>query len=99
MLMKWTWDDAKSASNKIKHKLGFDLAVYAFDDPLHITLPDPCEGEERWRTFGQIQHVLILVVHTDPLLDNGRVLKPGRIISARRATSHERRLYEESIYG
>lgn len=96
---RWEWDDAKNVSNKSKHGLTFETAVLVFDDPLHQTFPDPYEYEERWHTYGFIQHFLIVVVHTDPIVQNGKVVTSGRIISARQATSRERRKFEESIYG
>lgn len=95
---QWAWDEKKDQANLIKHKIPFELAVRVFNDPLHVTIPDPCEGEERWRTFGQIQGVLILVVHTEPDETAASAPRLGRIISARRATSNERRLFEETIY-
>lgn len=94
----WLWDERKDQANLIKHKIPFELAIRVFNDPLHVTVSDPCEDEERWRTFGQIQGVLILVVHTEPDEQAGGRLRPGRIISARRATSNERRLFEETVY-
>ncbi len=95
----WTWDEAKNQANKAKHRLTFETACLVFDDSLHQTFADPCETEDRWQTFGMIQHVLIVVVHTDPLVQDGVVLKSGRIISARKATSEERRRFEEQRYG
>lgn len=94
----WAWDDAKNQANYAKHGIRFELAARVFNDPLHVTVPDPCDHEERWRTFGLIQGVLILVVHTDPIEVDGVVLKDGRIISSRRATSKERQLYENCLW-
>jgi uncharacterized DUF497 family protein len=88
----WTWDPSKAALNKRKHSVSFELAIFAFEDPLHLSQPDPYEYEPRWRTLGVVGGVLLFVVHTlheerdDPLL--------GRIISARKATARERRIYE-----
>ena len=96
--MRWAWDQAKNLTNHSKHGIRFELAVRVFEDPLHVTLPDPYELEERWRTFGEIQGVLILVVHTDPIEIEGVVLKAARIISSRKATSKERKLYENYLY-
>ena len=93
----WTWTAWKSERNRAKHKVSFELAVHVFDDPLHLTVEDPFEEEERWRTYGQIQNVLILVVHTEPV-SSGDGRKVGRIISARKATANERRIVEEAIY-
>jgi uncharacterized protein len=63
-------------------------------DPLALTALDPCPEEERWRTLGSPSisgALVLLVVHTWP--DDGTA--PGRIITARQATPHERRDYEE----
>ena len=92
--MPWTWDEKKAAANLVKHRVPFELAVQVFTDPLQLSEPDPYEDEARWRTIGQPlpDHPLLLfVVHTD---DNG---EGGRIISARKATPHERKAYENAI--
>lgn len=96
---RWTWDPIKSQTNKVKHGLTFETAMLVFADPLHQTYPDPYETEERWRTFGLIQQILVVVVHTDPVDDNGVVIQPGRIISARRALRRERLSVEEQDHG
>ena len=51
--------------------------------------------EERWQTLGMVGNVLLLVIHTWPAREVGGYA--GRIISARKATARERRLYEEDI--
>jgi uncharacterized DUF497 family protein len=71
------------------------LASYVLDDPLHQSERDPYEYEERWRTIGVAMNVMtILVVHTITEIEGEEELI--RIISARLATAHERRAYEES---
>ncbi|HEV7267710.1 MAG TPA: BrnT family toxin [Falsiroseomonas sp.] len=93
--MTWTWDPAKAAANHAKHGVSFDLAALVFDDPLALSLPDPHPEADRWRTIGRPMTdlpTLLLVVHTEPGAEDA----PGRIISARRATRHERRAYEEA---
>jgi len=79
--------------NKLKHGLGFELAKLVFADPLALILPDTGgHHEERWRIVGSISGVVIaLVVYTVHQSNNEIV----RIISARRATRHEREDYEE----
>ena len=64
--------------------------------PLHLYLPDPgSTGEQRWRTIGQIQGIVVVVVaHTIREEGDREVV---RIISARRATAYERRHYEGRI--
>lgn len=99
--MQWTWDPEKNRTNKRDHGISFEVAQLVFDDALAITLPDPYEHEERWRTVGtpSIQGQLVLfVVHTwpEPHVPDGSGI--GRIISARKATSHERRAYEEGQF-
>ena len=86
------WDGAKAAANEKKHGVSFREAVSALEDPLSITFRDPDHSldELRFLTFGQDASGRILVVaHTD----RGDAV---RLISARRATRAERRLYEEA---
>ncbi|MCZ0944522.1 MAG: BrnT family toxin [Gammaproteobacteria bacterium] len=96
--MRWTWDEDKSRLNERKHGLDFDTARLVFDDPLMVHRPDPGLDEERWHTIGVVDAVAIIVVHTWPSFvpsDGGEV---ARIISARKATPHERRTYEEGEF-
>ena len=92
--MEFEWDQQKNLANFAKHKINFELACCVFDDPLAIFRFDRvADGEERWLAVGKALelHVLV-VVHT---YRSGEDQEFIRIISARRATSHERRLYEE----
>lgn len=90
-----TWDPEKNARNRAKHGLDFESACLVFDDPLHLSRLERIEGgEERWQTVGMAGGlVLLLVAHT--YHDEGGE-EHIRIISARKATSHERRAYEEA---
>ena len=93
--MRWTWHSRKNLANRRRHGLGFETAVRVFADPFAMSEVDRVvEGEERWQTIGLIDAVVvILVAHTyEGGLDGSETV---RIISARRATSHERRRYEE----
>jgi uncharacterized DUF497 family protein len=89
----WTWDPAKDRANRRKHRLSFEAARRVFDDPLHLSRPDASAGEERWRTMGLIEGVAVVVIHTWD--EDGQGNASGRIISARKATRHEKRAYEE----
>lgn len=91
--MKWVWDKDKSAANELKHGLSFESAQVVFDDPLAATRSDPFPGEARFQTVGMFEDVLIFVVHTWPNDDETR-----RIISARRASSRERKDYEDGNF-
>ena len=91
--MRWTWDPDKAAMNRVKHGLSFETASLVFNDPFHASKPDPHPDGDRWHTIGLVGSVLLLVVHTWPEGDDGE--PAGRIISARKATAHERKAYEE----
>ena len=45
-----------------------------------------------------VGNVVVIVVHTEPEPDHETGEEVGRIISARKATKHERRAYEEKIH-
>ena len=85
------WDDEKAIANRRKHGVSFGEAISALEDPLSLTFRDPDHSleETRFLTFGHGPSGRILVVaHTDRA-------DAVRLISARRATRAERRLYEE----
>jgi uncharacterized protein len=53
MQIEIDWDDAKAASNLVKHKVSFEDATVVFRDPLARTRPDPDSStEQRWITIG-----------------------------------------------
>lgn len=89
--MKCEWDPTKAASNMRKHGVSFEEAATALADDYSVTGADPAHsiGESRFVTFGFSNVERLLVVsHTE----RGDAL---RIISARRATKQERRIYEK----
>jgi uncharacterized DUF497 family protein len=90
--MKFEWDAAKARSNLRKHGVSFEEASTVFYDTLAATGADPDHSahEDRFVTFGlSSQGRLLVVAHADR---NDSI----RIITARPATSPERRIYEES---
>ncbi len=91
----FSWDEAKNEINQRKHGISFAAARRVFDDPLHVTRQDRTEnGEQRWQTVGLSGGIaLLLVAHTWQDLVNGG--EQIRIISARRATKLERKIYEQ----
>ena len=93
--MRWTWDPTKNRANQLAHGLSFETAVLVFDDPLAVSRFDPHPEEERWQTVGVIGNVVVLVAHTWPEADPETREEVGRIISARKASSRERKAYEE----
>ena len=89
--MRWTWDRDKAAANRAKHGVSFETAKAVFDDPFHLSRLDEHPDAERWQTIGMVGSVVLLVVHTSPEGEE----PVGRIISARKATARERKVYEE----
>jgi hypothetical protein len=88
--MEFEWDPDKSHANIKKHGISFHEASTVFGEPLAITFHDPDHSirERRFLTFGYSRmNQLLVVVHTER---QGRT----RIISARRATKQERKIYE-----
>lgn len=91
MALKFEWDSRKAESNAKKHGVTFEEAGTVLSDFLSMTIPDPLHpgNEERCVTVGQSDRKRILVVvHTerDAFI---------RLISARLASAHERKRYEE----
>ena len=81
-----------------KHGISFEEASHAFFDPHFVSVLERIEdGEERWRTYGEVEGLLLLLVaHTVKEEDSyGAAVEVIRIISARRATRKERQRYEE----
>ena len=88
--MKFEWEPKKAKENLKKHGVSFDEAVTVFYDPFSATFDDPDHSfqERRYITIGFSSRPRLLVVaHTD----RG---KSTRIISARQATTHERKKHE-----
>ena len=96
--IRFEWDEAKNISNRRKHGVSFEEACHVFFDPLFVSVLDRIEGgEERWRTYGEVEGLLLLLVaHTVREDDcHETTVEVIRIISARRATRKERQRYEE----
>lgn len=87
--MEWIWDERKARANLAKHGVSFETASEVFDDPQLMSSPDPHPDDDRWQTIGMVKLTTLFVVHTVWETDG-----TGRIISARRTSSAERRLYE-----
>jgi len=87
--MRFVWEEGKAASNARKHGVAFLEAATVFLDPLALVVED--EGHpENARIIGESATSRILLV---VFVERRRDLV--RLISARRATAHERRRYEE----
>ncbi|MFT3768827.1 MAG: BrnT family toxin [Minicystis sp.] len=82
------WDAEKASSNRRKHGVSFEEAAEAMRDPLSVDFEDVAHAENVVTLAMSPRDRILYVVNTER---GDRV----RIISARVATSHERRLYEE----
>jgi len=87
--MSYEWDPNKEKSNYKKHRVKFADAVGVFEDEDAITIEDDHKKEERFITIGMdfLSRILVVVyTFRDVVI---------RIISARKATTRERKIYEE----
>ncbi len=90
--MHFEWDPEKPASNEAKHGVTFDEAATAFGDSLSLTIVDPdhSDTEDRFILMGEsFRGRLLVIIHTDR---DDRI----RIVSARLATTRERKSYEQA---
>jgi len=90
--MHFEWDEEKDQVNRKKHGIAFKDAKYVFADPFAVSRDDFTESEHRRQIMGHIgSTLLVLVVFTMRDKQGEEVF---RIISARKATTAERRMYE-----
>ena len=82
-------DENKASNNQTKHGISFEMACNAFFDPFLAALDDEIvDGEVRYTAVGMTttwQFLYIVYVWRGDTI---------RLISARPATSHERKTYE-----
>ena len=95
MAMRFEWDERKNRQNLRKHGISFELATEVFRDPFCLTIADrQSAAEERLWTLGRLPNlIVVVVVHVNHDRRDEEVI---RIVSARKATAQERRLYEEA---
>jgi len=88
---QFEWDDAKAEANFRKHKVRFEHAAEACEDPFALIDLDDSQdyGEDRLILIGRAVDGVLTVIYTER---NGRI----RIISAREANDHERRNYHRA---
>lgn len=91
--MAFEWDPEKAAENLKTHGIAFEDATHIFDGPT-VEAADSRKyyGEDRFVAFGAVQGTELAVVYTVRQDDI-------RLISARRATTHERKAYWQAIRG
>ncbi len=88
--VEFEWDEDKAQANATKHGVTFEEAAQAFLDPFYQQGEASVARERREFLLGySTAQRLLLVIHVERA---DRI----RIVSARPATRHERKLYEES---
>ena len=88
--MIFEWDENKNKINRQKHGVDFYDAAMVFSDENRIESFDDLHSneEERWQVIGKVKDILF-VVYTEKI-------ESVRLISARKATPRERRIYYDS---
>ncbi len=88
--MIFEWDEEKNAINRRKHNVDFNDAAKIFADENRIEFFDEIHSDEedRWQIIGKVKDILF-VIYTEKI-------DSIRLISARKATAKERRLYYDS---
>jgi uncharacterized DUF497 family protein len=82
------WDDAKAIANATKHGVGFEEAAQALTDPHAVDFSDAIYPDRVVTLAMSPRERILYVVSAER---GSRV----RLISARRASVHERPLYED----
>ncbi len=90
---RFEWDVRKAASNAQKHRVRFEQAATAFDDPFALIADDDdhSDDEHRQQLIGLGESGLLLVVFTER---GDQADSVYRLISARKATKREKKAYE-----
>jgi uncharacterized DUF497 family protein len=89
--LDFVWNADKAAVNVSKHGVRFEAASLVFLDPFILFEEASADSEFRQAAIGQSEGLkLVFVVH---VVHEGEEI---RIISAREATSKERRKYENN---
>ncbi|MEM7539813.1 MAG: BrnT family toxin [Chloroflexota bacterium] len=87
--INFEWDPKKASANQKKHGVSFNLACEVFFDPLLLAVDDEVTDDElREHVIGMTAKWQVLYVI---YVLRGESI---RIVSARKAQSHERRTYE-----
>ena len=82
------WDEEKNKSNLAKHGVSFEDCIPVFSDEDSLVLEDDRHYEQRWKVIGAGKFLVVLVV---VYTYRNKI----RIISARKATKGERKVYEQ----
>lgn len=85
--MKFAWDEEKRKANRVKHGIDFVDAKAVFAGATFTFEDDRFTYEEqRFITLGMLKGTVVVIVHTERN-------KVFRIISMRKATRNEQKIY------
>ena len=91
--MDFEWDERKRLANIRDHGLDFEEAKRMFEGPMLVALDTREDhGEDRWIGVGISQGRVLVIAFTER--NEGQTV---RIISLRKALSHERKAFEEIL--
>jgi uncharacterized protein len=89
--MQYEWDEAKNRKNLAKHGLSFEDAAQVFSGSCVTFEDDRFDyGEERLITLGLLAGRLVVIAHAPG--DEGT-----RIISMRKGSRREQKIYQERL--
>ncbi len=89
--MRFTWSERKRAINLKDHGLDFIDSPRVFEGTTYTFEDDRFDyGEQRFATLGLLAGVLVSIIHTE-------TEDEIRVISFRKATQREARLYYEQV--
>jgi hypothetical protein len=90
---RFRWSSEKALANLKKHGIQFEQACEVFADRFFRLVDTTTDDEAREAVLGMTEDLTSLfVVHV--VRERGRVI---RVISARKATRSERRIYEDNV--
>ncbi|MCM1024495.1 MAG: BrnT family toxin [Prevotella sp.] len=94
--MRFEWDNQKEKANIKKHKMDFTTAAFVFDDDNRLEIFDRehSDDEDRYIAIGLVDKTLVII--TVAYTERGQKI---RLISARKATAKERRMYYDNLQG
>lgn len=90
--MKFDWDEDKNSENIRNHGIDFNDVIEIFNGPMIVNIDDRVDyGEERMIGVGFLTNIIAIVVFIEK--DDDII----RIISARKANKHERKIFKKEI--